>query len=160
MRCPAILLAALLLASCGKPAEEKKAESDLNDEIMNIHRYSMAAMQKAGKINDSLDNALSQVVSVSSPHQGRGLDSIAAGLRMGKAALSRANDSMEEWMQDYRPYDPSESHEKAMTDLRKQKESLSRSTAGTLAAIDTASAALAEYRAFRARQGRNAGSRH
>ncbi len=139
-----ILLAMIVLAGCGKSTGEKKEESDLNAEILKIHDFSMAAMQKISVVSDSLDSA----VTLSGQHPNAFPDSVRAGLGAAKEALESASDSMDAWMQEYRPYDPSRSHDLVMAELAGRKETLARFTAAALSALDSASSSLARYREF------------
>ena len=143
---PFVLAVAIAIAGCGKSGDQKRAESDLQDEIMKLHDYSMASLGKIKVLNRSLDSALDRTGSPADIRHAVAGDSSAASLRTAKEALDRSTDAMELWMSEYRPYDERGDHDAVMAQLKAEKESLARATAGALSAIDTASAALEQYR--------------
>ncbi len=136
-----------LVTGCGKSSQEKKAEADLNGEIMKLHEFSMASMRKMSQVDESLDSAISRGLELRTLSQHAELDSLLDALHAGKLALARADSSMEDWMQNFQPYDPQGDHETVMAGLKEQKELLARTTADALSAIDTATAALDRFRA-------------
>ena len=52
-----LFLSALLFAGCGKSAEQKQMESDLNKRVMQLHDSGMAKMRQAQGLESQLDSA-------------------------------------------------------------------------------------------------------
>ena len=52
-----VLLSALLLAGCGKSAQEKQMESDLSKRVMQLHDSGMVKMRQAQALDSQLDSA-------------------------------------------------------------------------------------------------------
>jgi hypothetical protein len=139
-----LLVALFLMIGCGKSDEQKKAEEDLNSQIMKLHDYSMASMDKIEQLQTTIDSVIALTEAAG---KARVDQTVVSGLRSGKSALENAASDMDKWMEEYRPYDQTRDHAAVMEELTKEKERLARATSNALAAIDSADAALKQYEA-------------
>lgn len=119
-----LLVVAAALAGCGKSADMKKLEADLNAEIQKVHQKQMASMKVLDSLTVSLDAALATHTELASKYaralKDHGVDDIAAA----KEQLAGARSAMDSWMKSYKPYDETLPHEQVMAQLNKDMEGL------------------------------------
>lgn len=127
---PAVLLmvACFLLVGCGKSAEEKSEEYQLNDEVMKVHDDLMmrSVADKLEQVTQELNNlenidreSLSDSMQVL-------LDETEKSLKTTAEQLAKAQKDMNEWMVEHGNMPELENipHDKAMNMLNEFKESI------------------------------------
>jgi predicted nucleic acid-binding Zn-ribbon protein len=119
-----LLALAAALIGCGKSAEMKKLEADLNAEIQKVHDKQMASMKVLDSLTASLDNALARHTELAAKYskalEGHSADDITAA----KEQIAGAKSAMDGWMKAYKPYDETLPHEQVMAQLNKDMEGL------------------------------------
>jgi hypothetical protein len=119
-----LLLVAASLVGCGKSAEMKKLEADLNAEIQKVHMQQMSSMKVLDSLNASLDAAMAMHTELAAKYpkalEGHSADDIAAA----KATIAGAKTAMDSWMKAYKPYDETLPHEQVMAQLNKDMQGL------------------------------------
>lgn len=115
---------AFAVLGCGKTAEQKKLEADLNAEIQKVHAKQMSSMKVLDSLLASLDATVARHDSLAKrwPKEvaGHSTDDITAA----RAGIAGAKAAMDSWMKGYKPYDPELPHEQAMAALNKDMQSL------------------------------------
>lgn len=119
-----LLVVAVALLGCGKSADMKKLEADLNAEIQKVHDKQMASMKVLDSLTASLDGTMAkhQELAAKFPKalEGHAADDIAAA----KEQIAGAKSAMDSWMKAYKPYDETLPHEQVMAQLNKDMEGL------------------------------------
>jgi hypothetical protein len=137
-----MLFLAAALVGCGKSAEFKKVEADLNQEIQKVHMKQMATMKVLDSLTTSLDVAIAKHTELVAKYpkavEGHTADDIAAA----KAGIADARTAMDNWMKSYKPYDENQPHEQVMGQLNKDMEGLMGMQTRIDAAIKSASDAI------------------
>lgn len=141
-----LLPVVVLLAGCGKSEEDKKMESDLNTQILHLHDYYMASINRMGQLQSQIDSALARHDSLARLRPGFTASESTDDLTSVKARIDSARSAMNAWMQAYTPYEPSMSHEVAMTKLKGDKDDLTEQTSNALGIIDAAGTAIDRHR--------------
>lgn len=108
----------MLLAGCGKSAEFKKLEADLNERIIKGHEAQMAKIPQLDTLLAQLNNALT-------PFEARGTAAQdAPALLSARDHLQASKEAMESWMSNYQPYNEGTRHDIAMAQLQSTLNSL------------------------------------
>jgi len=119
-----LLVVAAALVGCGKSADMKKLEADLNGEIQKVHEKQMASMKVLDSLTASLDAAMAKHTELAAKFpkalEGHSADDIAAA----KEKIAGAKSAMDSWMKAYKPYDEALPHEQVMAQLNKDMEGL------------------------------------
>ena len=116
----AVLLAGgvLLLCGCGKSAEEKRAEAELNDKIMKGHETQMATMRKTEGLLQQIDSAIAATDSLIAKRPKEAAGDNKSALITVRDRLIGSRNAMESWMQSHTPYNEGIKHELAMAQLQ------------------------------------------
>jgi hypothetical protein len=134
-----LLVVAAALVGCGKSADMKKLESDLNAEIQKVHGVQMESMKVLDSLTASLDAAMAKHTELAAKFpkalEGHSADDIAAA----KEQIAGAKSAMEGWMKAYKPYDEGLPHEQVMAQLNKDMEGLMGTQTQLAAAMKVAS---------------------
>jgi hypothetical protein len=138
------LIAAMALLGCGKSAEMKKMEGELDAAIMKLHETEMGTMNQVDGLVAQIDAALHDSLTAKNPKLAEG--QAADDLKAAKEKLSAAKASLHAWMKDYKPYDEKMKHEEVMVNLTKDKDALVKVKTYMEAAITAATAALNSYK--------------
>jgi len=143
-----LVLSALLLVGCGKSAQQKQMESDLNTRVMQMHDQEMAKMRQALDLEAQLDSAMTMHDSLGKqfPKQAAGHtgDDIAAA----KEKLAAARGAMDNWMTSHKPYNEEMDHEQAMAQMNAEVESLTQVSAQLDSAIQDATRTIETHKQF------------
>ena len=119
-----VLVIAAALVGCGKSADMKKLEADLNAEIQKVHEVQMESMKVLDSLTASLDATMAKHTELAAKYpkalEGHSADDIAAA----KEQIAGAKSAMDSWMKAYKPYDESLPHEQVMAQLNKDMEGL------------------------------------
>ena len=119
-----VLVLAAALVGCGKSADMKKLEADLNVEIQKVHEVQMESMKVLDSLTASLDATMAKHTELAAKYpkalEGHSADDIAAA----KEQIAGAKSAMDSWMKAYKPYDESLPHEQVMAQLNKDMEGL------------------------------------
>lgn len=138
------LIAAIALAGCGKSAEMKKMEGELDAAIMKLHETEMGTMKQVDGLVAQIDAALNDSLTAKNPKLAKG--QAADDLRAAKEEMSAAKASLQTWMKDHKPYDEKMKHEEVMVNLTKDKDALVKVKTYMEAAIASATTALNSYK--------------
>jgi uncharacterized protein YoxC len=116
-----LMAVAMLLAGCGKSADMKKLEANLNTEVMQKHDDLMKQMSGLDGLADQIAALTAKQDSLAKlfPKQFAGLQS--TDLLAAKEKLQAAKSAMTAWMKNFKPYDPELKHEVVMESLAKTK---------------------------------------
>jgi len=129
-----LLIVAAALVGCGKSADMKKLESDLNAEIQKVHEKQMASMKVLDSLTASLDVAMAKHTELAAKFP-KALEGHSAGdIAAAKEQIAGAKSAMDSWMKAYKPYDETLAHEQVMAKLNKDMEGLM----GTQTQLDAA----------------------
>ena len=119
-----LLVVAAALVGCGKSADMKKLEADLNAEIQKVHEKQMSSMKVLDSLTASLDATMAKHTELAAKFpkalEGHSADDIAAA----KEQIAGAKSAMDSWMKAYKPYDETLPHEQVMAQLNKDMEGL------------------------------------
>ncbi len=137
---PVLLAAAILVAGCGKSADQKKMEADLNAEVMRIHHDQMKEMNAIRDLMGRIDMELAAYDRLVREHPRQMAGRTPDDLVDAKKMLLAAKGAMEGWMSGYTMYHEGMKHEEAMAKLTKDREDL----ANVQLKIDAAKKAAAE----------------
>lgn len=139
---PVILLVlGLILAGCGKSADQIKMEGDLNKEITTLHDGAMAKMKQVTELTSKVGEVMAQHEHLVKEYPKQAAGHASDDLKAALEQLTKAKTGMEVWMKAYKPYDPEAKHEDAMKALTKDKEELTKMQGdidGAIAAATTA----------------------
>ena len=139
---------AIVLAGCGKSADQAKLESDLNAAINKAHDEEMATMKVLDSLASAVDATTARHNELAAKYAklvtGHTTDDLTSALEK----IASAKKSMQEWMKAYRPYDETAPHEQAMAKLNKDMQDLMAVKTQMDEAIQTASAAITDHTKF------------
>ncbi len=141
-----LFFVAASLAGCGKSQEDKKMESDLNTQILHLHDYYMASINRMGQLQSQIDSALARHDSLARLRPGVAAGESTEDLMSVNARMDSARSAMNAWMRAYIPYEPSMGHQEAMAKLQKDKDELTRQTSNALGIIDAAGTTIDRHR--------------
>ncbi len=134
------------LAGCGKSQEDKKMESDLNTQILHLHDYYMASINRMGQLQSQINSALARHDSLARRRPGVAAGESTEDLMSVNARIDSARSAMNAWMRAYTPYEPSMGHQEAMAKLQKDKDELTRQISNALGLMDAAGTAIEGHR--------------
>jgi hypothetical protein len=140
------LAAALLLVGCGKSADQKKMEADLNAEVMKIHQDQMKQMTEIRDLMGGIDMELATFDKLTREHPREMKGQTPDDLVNAKKMLLSAKGAMESWMSGYTMYHEGMKHEEAMAKLAKDKEELASVQGKINAALSAANTTLDAHR--------------
>ena len=140
-----VLVIAAALVGCGKSADMKKLETDLNAEIQKVHEVQMESMKVLDSLTASLDATMAKHTELAAKYpkalEGHSADDIAAA----KEQIAGAKSAMGSWMKAYKPYDESLPHEQVMAQLNKDMEGLMGMQTQLAAAMKAASDVITSH---------------
>lgn len=119
-----LLVVAAALIGCGKSADMKKLESDLNAEILKVHEKQMASMKVLDSLTASLDATAAAHAELAAKFPKALADHSADDIAAAKDQIAGAKSAMDAWMKAYKPYDENLPHEQVMAQLNKDMEGL------------------------------------
>lgn len=118
-----LFVLAAALVGCGKSADMKKLEADLNAEIQKVHMKQMSSMKVLDSLTASLDATMAKHTELAAQFPKapvHPVDDIAAA----KEQVAAAKSAMDSWMKAYKPYDETLPHEQVMAQLNKDMQGL------------------------------------
>lgn len=127
-----------ILCACGKSEDQKKAEENLHQAVMQLHDEIMV-QQKTMK---EFGHWLSARVNKYSEYPKR--EEMVTAL----ALIDSAKTSMQAWMKTYRKYDANKPHNEVMQSLNADKNALLKIKADTEKAIQLAQTAYEDHERF------------
>lgn len=119
-----LLVVAAALVGCGKSADMKKLEADLNAEIQKVHEKQMASMKVLDSLTASLDAAMAKHTELAAKYPKAFVEHTADDIAAAKEQIAGAKSAMDSWMKAYKPYDETLPHEQVMAQLNKDMEGL------------------------------------
>jgi hypothetical protein len=121
-----LALVALVVAGCGKSADQLKMEGDLSKEITALHDGLMGKMPQIKDLLAKIPelSAQGEQLAKKYPKQAEALKS--DGLKSASELLVKAKSSMEAWMKGFKPYDVEMKHDDVMKALTTQKDDLTK----------------------------------
>lgn len=141
-----VILLLFFVAGCGKTADQKKMEADLNAEVMKIHQDQMKEIVQIRDLMAGIDIELMSFDKLMNEHPKQMAGRTPDDLVNAKKMLLGAKSAMESWMSGYTMYDAGTKHEEAMTKLAKDKNDLTKIQALIDAAKGAATGALDAHR--------------
>lgn len=146
-----LAVASLLLAGCGKTADQKKLESDLNDQVQKLHDVGMSKMSQLADFSTQIDKALAKHDSLAKAYPKQFAAHPVDDLKAAGEAIAAAKTSMATWMKAYKKFDPEAPHEanmaklnKDVTELTKLNGTIESAVTGATNALDSHATAAAE----------------
>jgi hypothetical protein len=146
-----LAVAAVLLAGCGKTADQKKLETDLNNQVQKLHDVGMSKMSQLADLSGQIDKALAKHDSLAKAYPKLFAAHPTDDLKAAGEAITAAKTSMDTWMKGYKKFDPEALHEQNMaqlnkdvTDLTKLNGAIESAVTGATKALDSHSAIAAE----------------
>lgn len=139
---------AIALAGCGKSADQKKLESDLNAAINKAHEDEMASMKVLDSLASAVDAATAQHNELAAKYAKLATGHTADDLTSALDKIASAKKTMQEWMKAYRPYDENAPHEEAMAKLNKDMQDLMAVKTQMDEAMKSASTAVTAHTKF------------
>jgi O-methyltransferase involved in polyketide biosynthesis len=140
-----LALVALVVAGCGKSADQLKMEGDLSKQITALHDGLMAKMPQVKELLAKIPelSAQGEMLANKYPKQAEGLKT--DGLKSASEMLVKAKSSMETWMKTFKPYDVSMKHDDVMKALTTQKDDLTKMKAEFDTAVTGATTSVESY---------------
>jgi prefoldin subunit 5 len=140
-----LALVALLVAGCGKSADQLKMEGDLSKEITTLHDGLMAKMPQFKELLAKIPELTAQGEQLMKkyPKQAEALKT--DGLKSASEMLVKAKSSMEAWMKTFKPYDVEMKHDDVMKALTTQKDDLTKMKVEFETSLNSANAAVDTY---------------
>lgn len=147
---PAVMAiaAALLLFGCGKNPEQKKLESDLNNQVVKGHEAQMAKLTQADDLLTQVEAAIVMYDSLVAAFPKQTADQSKADLLSAKDRLNSSKDALESWMSNYQPFNEGVKHAIAMAQLRKEWDTLVQAGQQLDSAIAGATLAVDAHKKF------------
>jgi hypothetical protein len=139
-------IVSFMLTGCGKNADQKKVEADLNAEVMKIHEKQMKDMQEIRDLMAGIDIELMSYDKLVHDHPTQMAGQSPDDLVDAKKMLLSAKSAMESWMSGYTMYNAAMKHEEAMAKLARDKDDLTKVQASIDAAKSAANTTLAAHR--------------
>ena len=115
---------------------------------MKVHEFQMASMRKMKELSGQIDAQMIEDDSLARAFPKKMAGHSSDDLKGAEDRLDAIQSAMDNWMTMPHPNDPAMGHEEAMNALMKEKRELESATADALAAIDSATSALAAHRRF------------
>jgi hypothetical protein len=121
-------LALMIVMACGKSADQKKAEADLNTDVMKLHDDLMTMQKDLDGLDGQLDAALAKHNELAKDKANikKMGDHIADDITAAKGLTAAAKEGMGNWMKGFKKYDPSKPHEEVMKQLKADKDALTK----------------------------------
>lgn len=140
-------MAGLLLAGCGKSAEQKHLEGQLWTKVKQLHDDAMGEIMKFGDLEQRIDAAVARHDELATRYPRQMKDHTADDLQAARAELESLREKMDIWMKGFKPYDESLPHEEAMSALSSNLEDLEGMKVSLEKAVAQAEAVLADHQA-------------
>jgi outer membrane murein-binding lipoprotein Lpp len=144
----ALLLSVLLLAGCGKTAQQKEMESDLNKRVMQLHDAGMAKVDQAKAMTAQLDTILAQHEALAAKFPKAVVGHTSDDINAAKEKLASATSAMQSWMAGHKPYDINMKHEEVMSQLNADLQALEKVGAQLDTAIADATGTIESHQKF------------
>jgi len=141
-----VVLLSFAIIGCGKTADQKKMEADLNAEVLKMHEKQMKEIEEIRDLMAGIDIELMSYDKLVNEHPKQMAGHTPDDLVSAKKMLLSAKSAMESWMTGYKMYDAGAKHEEAMAKLGKDKDDLTKVQASIDAAKEIARAALDAHR--------------
>jgi hypothetical protein len=142
-----LAVAALLIAGCGKTADQKKLETDLNNQVQKLHDVGMSKMSQLADLSGQIDKALAKQDSLAKAYPKLFAALPVSDLKAAGEAITAAKTSMDTWMKGYKKFNPEALHEQNMTQLNKDVTELTKLNGAIETAVTGATKALDSHAA-------------
>jgi len=140
-------IAGLLLAGCGKTADQKQMEEELWTKVKALHDESMAQIMEFGELEAKIDQAVARHEDLARQYPRQLKDHTADDLQAARAELESVREKMDNWMSGFKPYDESLPHQEAIASLESTLQELTTMKASLEKAVAQAEKSLEEHRA-------------
>ena len=141
---------ALVIAGCGKTAEQQKMETDLNAEVMALQKDVQSDVAGFADLQAKLDDAMKMHKDLMKKYakkmKGHTMEDVAAA----KQGLDAAKTEADAALNGLTAYDEKMDHEQAMAKLNQDKETLSKAKDKVVAALTAANAAISNHEKMKA----------
>jgi len=117
---------ALLMFGCGKTDEQKKMESDLNDEIQKLHDDGMELSTELSSIQADLSAKLAKKDSLANAVAKELAGTSTEAVNASIAKIKSSTEAMNNWMMNHKGYDEKAKHEEVIATLTTEKEAVSK----------------------------------
>ncbi|MBP1647253.1 MAG: hypothetical protein H6Q30_698 [Bacteroidetes bacterium] len=141
-----LLLSLLVLAGCGKSAEQKQMESDLNKRVMAMHDTEMAKMRQAQDLTSQLDSVMSMHDALVGKYPKETVGHSSDDINVAKEKLASARAAMDAWMSGHKPYDENVTHTEVMAKLNADIQGLEKVREQADTAIADATSVIESHR--------------
>lgn len=136
-------LSLILVTGCGKSDEQKKMESDLNEEVQKLHDEGMELSTELSGLQTDLTDKLAKKDSlanaVAKELAGTSTDAVNASI----AKIKSSTEAMNNWMMNHKGYDEKAKHEEVIATLTTEKEAVSKVKTDLEAALADAKSTVA-----------------
>lgn len=140
-------LAALLLAGCGKSAEERHLEAELWAKVTSMHDKVMAETMEFGDLEQKIDAAMARHEELAKRYARELKGHTAEDLQAARTELESLRTKMDNWMKGFKPYDEALPHQDAMASLETSLQWLTSMQGEIEKAVTQAETSLAEHQA-------------
>jgi len=140
-----LVLAALMLAGCGKSADQLKMEGDLSKQITALHDGLMAKMPQVKELLAKIPELTAQGEELMKKYPKAAELLKTDGLKAASEQLVKTQSSMEAWMKTFKPYDVNLKHDEVMKALTTQKDELTKMKGDFETAVGGATTAVETY---------------
>ena len=137
----------LIVVGCGKSDEQKKMETDLNEQISKGHHAQMAKLADVDEMIDSVEASLARYDSLAAAHQKEVAQQPKSDLISARDRLTSSREAMESWMAAYRPYNEGIKHDQAMAEMKTEFDALQQVAVETDSALADASRSVHAHEA-------------
>lgn len=117
---------ALLMFGCGKTDEQKKMESDLNDEVQKLHDEGMALSTELSGLQADLSAKLAKKDSLANAVAKELAGTSTEAVNASIAKIKSSTEAMNNWMMNHKGYDEKAKHEEVIATLTTEKEAVSK----------------------------------
>ena len=139
---------ALLLGGCGKSAQDRKAEADLNDQIMKGHEVQMAKADRADSLGGELEARIAANDSLVRAFPKETAGRTSGALTAARDHLQGSRHAMDSWMESHTPYNEGIKHDQAMAQLQSDLNALQQVGEQMETAIADATRVIGEQKQF------------
>ena len=143
-----VLAGTVGLCGCGKSAEQKRLEADLNSQIMKGHEVLMEKPKQAAVLLTQLDSAIAISDSLIKEHPNGTGGLTSSDLIAARDKVEGSRSALDSWMQGHTPYNEGIKHERAMAQLQTDLNALTQVGDQMDTAIVDATKAIAIHREF------------
>jgi len=140
-----LIVGGLLIAGCGKSADQIKMEGDLSKEITVLHDGAMAKITQANDLSTRIGEVMAQHDNLVKKYPKEAAGHSSDDLKAAMEQIVKAKSSMDAWMKGYKPYDPAVKHAEAMKALTTHKTDLTKMKADIEGAITAATTAVESH---------------